>query len=83
MSWQVVLNDHAKTKSPNAGWSMATVAGALNVQLEKVGHYKLGKANAPLVPETIDASLGLMQIVALAWVVISFIIGVIYFVLIT
>jgi len=78
MSWQVVLSDHSKTESPNAGWSMATVAGALNVQLKKVGHYRLGKANAPLVPETIDASLELMQIAVLAWVVICFIVGVIY-----
>jgi adenosylcobinamide-phosphate synthase len=83
MSWQVVLNDHAKTESPNAGWPMATVAGALDVQLEKVGHYKLGRANATLVPETIDASLGLMQIAALVWFLICLIVGVIYFVLIT
>lgn len=82
MSWQVVLSDHSKTKSPNAGWSMATVAGALNVRLEKVGHYKLGKANAPLVPETIDASLELMQIAMLAWVIICLSVGVIYLVFI-
>ncbi len=82
-SWQVVLSDHAKTESPNAGWSMATVAGALDVQLEKVGHYKLGSGNVLLVPETIDASLELMQIAVLAWLVICFIIGGIYLVFIT
>ena len=78
-SWQVVRNDHANTESPNAGWTMAAVAGALNVQLEKAGHYKLGMANAPLTPHTIDAALVLMWIAALLWVVICFIVGVSYF----
>jgi adenosylcobinamide-phosphate synthase len=74
-SWRVALSDHAKTESPNAGWTMAAVAGALNVQLEKVGHYKLGKANAPLTPGTVDASLQLMQIAVLIWAVICFTVG--------
>ena len=79
-SWQVALSEHSKTESPNAGWTMATVAGALNVQLEKAGHYKLGKVGAPLIPETIDASLQLMQIAVVAWVIICFMVGVIRFV---
>ncbi len=74
-SWQVALSEHSKTESPNAGWTMTAVAGALNVRLENIGHYKLGKAGAPLVPETIDASLQLMQIAVLIWVVICFIVG--------
>ncbi len=82
-AWQVTLTEHAKTESPNAGWPMAAVAGALNVQLEKTGHHKLGKVNAHLVPETIDASLGLVQIAMLVWVVICFIVGGIRFVLTT
>ena len=80
-SWQVALNEHAKTESPNAGWPMAAVAGALNVQLEKTGHYKLGETSAPPMPETIDASLKLMQIAILVWVLICFVVGGIQFVL--
>jgi adenosylcobinamide-phosphate synthase len=34
--------DHNKTTSPNSGWSMAAVSGALNVRLEKVGYHVLG-----------------------------------------
>ena len=79
-SWQVALSEHAKTESPNAGWTLAALAGALNVRLEKVGHYRLGKANSLLVPETIDASLALMQIATLLWVLICFLVGVIYLV---
>ncbi|MFC1916631.1 cobalamin biosynthesis protein [Chloroflexota bacterium] len=82
-SWQVALSEHSKTESPNAGWTMAAVAGALNVQLEKVGHYKLGKANVPLIPETIDVALKLMLISMLSWSLISFIVGVIRFAITT
>ncbi len=41
-AWRVAVRDHARTESPNAGWPMATMAGALGVELEKVGHYRLG-----------------------------------------
>ncbi|MFH0904999.1 MAG: cobalamin biosynthesis protein [Methanobacteriota archaeon] len=34
--------DHNKTASPNSGWSMAAVSGALGVRLEKVGYHVLG-----------------------------------------
>ena len=82
-AWQTMLSEHSKTESPNAGWPMAAVAGALNVQLEKVGHYKLGKANAPLTPQTIDAALKLALIAMLLWVMICFIVGVSYLVVTT
>jgi adenosylcobinamide-phosphate synthase len=41
-AWQIWRRDARKTTSPNAGHPMAAAAGALNLQLEKVGHYKLG-----------------------------------------
>lgn len=81
VSWRVALGEHARTESPNAGWPMAAVAGALNVQLEKVGHYKLGKTSNTLEPEAIDASLELAQVTMLVWTLICLMIGVIQFVL--
>jgi len=80
-SWQVALKEHAKTESPNAGWPMAAIAGALNVKLEKKGHYKLGKASTLPMPETIDASLELVQIAIVVWVLICFAAGGIQFAL--
>ncbi|MCE8426674.1 MAG: cobalamin biosynthesis protein [Candidatus Methanoperedens sp.] len=36
------IRDHNKTASPNSGWSMAAVSGALQVKLEKIGFHVLG-----------------------------------------
>ena len=60
---------------------MAAMAGGLKVQLEKVGHYRLGEAGARLMPETIDAALKLVLISMLSWVLICFVVGVISFVI--
>jgi adenosylcobinamide-phosphate synthase len=73
--WRVALSEHSRTESPNAGWTIAAVAGALNVRLQKEGHYTLGEAGAPPVPQTIDDSLELVQIAALCWVIICVIAG--------
>lgn len=43
----VALRDHAGTSSPNAGWPMSAMAGALGVRLEKIGHYVLGSELRP------------------------------------
>lgn len=50
---RLARRDHAKTASPNAGWPMGAMAGALRVQLEKVGHYRLGDATDPVGAEHI------------------------------
>lgn len=48
-----------RTASPNAGWTMAAMAGALAVVLEKPGAYRLGVGPAPDARD-IDRSLTLM-----------------------
>jgi adenosylcobinamide-phosphate synthase len=69
-AWQVMLGDHGNTQSLNAGWPMSAAAGALRTQLEKVGHYSLGKANSPLSPQLILPGVRLMVVSALLWVVL-------------
>jgi len=73
-----MLRDHRKTPSPNAGWTMSATAGALGVQLEKAGHYKLGNNDHPLSLHTIDACLQIVMVVAAIWSVLAIIAEVIY-----
>ncbi len=41
-SWKILKRDKRKTSSPNAGWTISAMAGALETQLEKEGYYALG-----------------------------------------
>jgi adenosylcobinamide-phosphate synthase len=65
--WRVMWRDHGRTASPNAGWPMSAMAGALGVTLEKVGHYRLGDGAAPAA-ETIARSLRVMIVAAVGFV---------------
>jgi len=56
-AWRTMRHQHGRTASPNAGWTMSAMAGALGVTLEKVGHYQLEGGHAPPGAETIDRAL--------------------------
>jgi adenosylcobinamide-phosphate synthase len=79
-AWHVMLRDHGKTESPNAGWTISAIAGALRVQLEKEGCYRLGDNQNSLSIGSIDDSLKLIIIVAFIWSFILLITQVVYFV---
>ncbi len=81
-AWRVMLRDHRKTESPNAGWPMSAMAGALRTQLEKAGCYCLGNTNNPLSPQLITSGVRLADMSALLWVLLYLIVGVMYFVFI-
>jgi len=42
-AWKIMWRDSSQTASPNAGIPISAMAGALGVELEKIGHYALGK----------------------------------------
>ncbi len=63
--------DRRAVESPNAAWTMAPMAGALRVQLEKVGHYRLGLPERPLAPEIIGEASTLAWIAGWGYVAIS------------
>lgn len=46
---RTMWSQHGRTASPNAGWTMAAMAGALGVTLEKPGAYRLGVGPLPTV----------------------------------
>ena len=52
-AWETIQREHGLTESPNAGYPMSAIAGALGVELEKEGHYRLGQGGRPPCPEDI------------------------------
>lgn len=67
-----VWRDARLTASPNAGWPMATMAGALGVELEKVGQYRLGAGGARADAATIARADRLVTIAALGATALAF-----------
>jgi len=63
-SWRILKRDKNKTASPNAGYTISAMAGALKTQLAKPGHYTLGDEGA-LEPEDIFKALRIMTMTAL------------------
>ena len=61
-SLEMLHRDHTKTQSPNAGYPMASMAGALRVRLEKVGHYSLGDEIEPATLEKCNKALSIMKL---------------------
>jgi adenosylcobinamide-phosphate synthase len=60
-AWQTMWHQHRRTESPNAGWTMSAMAGVLGVELQKVGHYKLGQHGNPVWPVKIRQAVAVMQ----------------------
>jgi adenosylcobinamide-phosphate synthase len=61
-SLSILQRDHDKTFSLNAGYPMSTMAGALRVQLEKVGHYTLGDEYEPVTIEKCMKAILIMKL---------------------
>jgi adenosylcobinamide-phosphate synthase len=80
-AWHVWRRDARLTASPNAGHPMSAMAGALGVELEKVGHYRLGSGGRPPTPDDIQRAMRLVvkvailaagTLAALMWIVHGF-----------
>ena len=64
---RIMRRDRGNTESPNAGWPMSAMAGALGVRLEKVsnhGGYQLGDLERNLRPADITSAVRSMYLVA-------------------
>jgi adenosylcobinamide-phosphate synthase len=62
-SWHILKRDKNKTSSPNAGWTISAMAGALSTQLEKEGHYALGDGQT-IKPQDITKAWHIMELTA-------------------
>jgi adenosylcobinamide-phosphate synthase len=66
---RVAWAQHRRTASPNAGWPMAAMAGALDVRLAKRGAYRLGEGALPS-PDAIRRARGVLGAAAAITVVL-------------
>jgi adenosylcobinamide-phosphate synthase len=62
-SMRILQRDKHKTASPNAGYTISAMAGALNIQLEKKGYYTLGDDHG-ISAEQIPKALRVMTVTA-------------------
>ncbi|WP_297983653.1 cobalamin biosynthesis protein [uncultured Methanobrevibacter sp.] len=58
----ILRRDARNCDSPNSGYTMATVAGALDIQLEKEGVYTLGDGFNKLEVDTIEKAIDLTRL---------------------
>lgn len=63
-SIQILRRDHNKTSSPNAGYPMSTMAGALRIKLEKVGYYSLGENHETISTAKCRKAIYIMKLTA-------------------
>lgn len=69
---------HGLTASPNAGWTLAAMAGALGVLLEKPGAYRLGEGREPVsadIGRSVEVVAAAAALVVLAAVLAQWLCG--------
>ncbi len=63
-AWRTTRFEHTKTESPNAGWPIAAMAGALNTRLEKVEYYTFQEQGIEPSARTIASAVSLFMAAA-------------------
>ena len=61
-SYEILKKDSCKTSSPNAGYPMAALAGALDTRFQKVDHYTIGTGSIYLSIKHIRSAIVLMKV---------------------
>jgi len=61
-SYQILKKDSSKTSSPNAGYPMAALAGALDTKFQKVDHYTIGNGSIYLSIKHVRSAIVLMKV---------------------
>jgi len=64
-SYKIMMRDGKKTKSHNAGYPMAALAGALETKFEKINHYELGDGKITLTKEHVLSAIAMMKLTSI------------------
>ena len=64
-SYKVMIRDGKKTESPNAGYPMAALAGALETKFEKINYYKLGDGEITLTRDHVLSAIKIMKLTSI------------------
>ena len=64
-SYEIMIRDGRKTKSPNAGYPMAAIAGALEAKFEKIDHYSLGDGNISFTKDHVKSAISIMKVTSI------------------
>jgi adenosylcobinamide-phosphate synthase len=64
-SLMILQQDGKKTQSPNAGYPMAAMAGALRTRFEKIDHYSLGNGTMDLDETHFRSAILLMKVTSI------------------
>lgn len=68
-AYRVMLRDARKCPSPNSGYTMATTAGALNIQLIKKDTYILGDDNKDITRDDISKAVNLSKLTIILYTI--------------
>ena len=61
-SFHIMKRDSKKLDSPNAGYPMSALAGAIGVKFEKINHYTIGDGNIQFTRSNITTAITLMKV---------------------
>lgn len=64
-SLKIMIRDGKKTESPNAGYPMAALAGALETKFVKIDHYELGNGKITLTKEHVNSAIKIMKLTSI------------------
>ena len=64
-SYKIMIRDGRKTESPNAGFPMAAIAGAIGTKFEKINHYSLGDGKIEFSNEHVKSTISLMKMTSI------------------
>ena len=69
-SLEIMKQDSSKTESPNAGYPMAALAGALGTRFEKIDHYVLGDGKMEFTENHFKSAISIMRLTTILFCII-------------